>query len=122
MMTDYTQAALDAHKHFKGKISIALRDPLDDLSKLAIYYTPGVGAVSSYVAEHPEKLRDYTWTNNLVAVISDGSAVLGLGDIGPEGAMPVMEGKAMLFKHFADIDCVPIVLNVHTVDEIIATV
>jgi malate dehydrogenase (oxaloacetate-decarboxylating) len=70
----------------------------------------------------PTKLKEVSWTNNLVAVISDGSAVLGLGDIGPEGAMPVMEGKSMLFKHFANIDSVPIVLNVHTVDEIVATV
>ncbi|CAN5137998.1 NADP-dependent malic enzyme [soil metagenome] len=121
MPKDYKQLALDQHKAFRGKISIALRDQLDDKEKLAIYYTPGVGAVSSYVAEHPEETRNYTWTNNNVAVISDGSAVLGLGNIGPEGALPVMEGKAMLFKHFADIDAVPIVLNVHTADEIVAT-
>jgi len=67
-------------------------------------------------------LPTYTWTNNLVAVISDGSAVLGLGDIGPKGSMPVMEGKALLFKHFADIDSVPIILDVHTADQIVATV
>ncbi len=81
-----------------------------------------MAGVSQTIAAHPEKLRDYTWTNNLVAVISDGSAVLGLGDIGPKGAMPVMEGKAMLFKYFADIDSVPIVLNVHQPDEIIAAI
>ena len=121
-MSDYKQRALDIHKQFKGKISISLRDPLDDPAKLGLYYTPGVGAVSSYVAEHPEELRNYTWTNNLVAVISDGSAVLGLGNIGPKGSMPVMEGKALLFKHFADIDSVPITLDVHTADEIVATV
>lgn len=120
MANDYAERALDEHKKHKGKISIALRDKLDHKEKLAIYYTPGVGAVSSHVAEHPEQLRDYTWTNNNVAVISDGSAVLGLGNLGPEGALPVMEGKAMLFKHFADIDAVPIVLNVHTADEIVA--
>lgn len=119
-MKDFKQLAIDQHKALKGKISIALRDPLDTNDKLSIYYTPGVGAVSTYVAEHPEETRDYTWTNNNVAVISDGSAVLGLGNIGPEGALPVMEGKAMLFKHFADIDAVPIVLNVHTADEIVA--
>jgi malate dehydrogenase (oxaloacetate-decarboxylating) len=67
-------------------------------------------------------MRDYTWTNNLVAVVSDGSAVLGLGNIGPQGAMPVMEGKAMIFKHFANVDAVPIVLDVHTPDEIVAAV
>ncbi len=113
--------ALAIHKKFKGKISTTLRDvPSKDTLKL--YYTPGVAAVSKQVAEHPEQLRDYTWTNNLVAVVSDGTSVLGLGDIGPKGAMPVMEGKAMLFKHFANIDAVPIVLDVHTPDEIVSVV
>lgn len=122
-MTDYTTSALELHKQHKGKITTSLRDTgAIDRDKLSAYYSPGVAAVSKEVAEHPEKLRDYTWTNNLVAVISDGSAVLGLGDIGPKGAMPVMEGKAFLFKHFADIDSVPIVLDVHTPDEIVATV
>lgn len=115
------QLALQIHKQKGGKITTALRDtPTRETLKL--YYTPGVAAVSSEVAKNPQTLRDYTWTNNLVAVISDGSAVLGLGDIGPEGAMPVMEGKAMLFKHFANVDAVPIVLNVHSADEIVATV
>ncbi len=119
---DIYEQALELHKKFKGKITIKLRDIPDSREKLTSYYSPGVGGVAKYVAERPESLRQYTWTNNLVAVISDGSAVLGLGDIGPEGAMPVMEGKAMLFKHFADIDAVPIVLNVHTADEIVNTV
>lgn len=119
---DYAAEALRKHKELKGKISLSLKDELDTKDKLSTYYTPGVGAVSSYVAQHPEEARDYTWTNNTVAVISDGSAVLGLGNIGPEGALPVMEGKAMLFKHFADVDAVPIVLDVHTPDEIVATV
>ncbi|HSX28654.1 MAG TPA: NADP-dependent malic enzyme [Candidatus Saccharimonadales bacterium] len=118
---DINTFALELHKKFKGKITTALRDT-PTRETLAAYYTPGVAAVSSYVAEHPKEMREYTWTNNLVAVISDGSAVLGLGDIGPYGAMPVMEGKAMLFKHFANIDAVPIVLNVHTPDEIVAAV
>ncbi len=122
MSTDYGKQALDKHKELKGKIAVALKDTLDSKDKLSIYYTPGVASVSSYVAEHPEKTRDYTWLNNNVAVISDGSAVLGLGNIGPYGALPVMEGKAMLFKHFANIDAVPIILNVHTADEIVATV
>ena len=118
---DVNQQALDIHKKFGGKITTSLRDtPTADTLKL--YYTPGVGGVSRYVADHPDHLRDYTWTNNLVAVVSDGSAVLGLGNIGPHGAMPVMEGKAMLFKHFAGIDSVPIVLNAHTPDEIVAVV
>jgi malate dehydrogenase (oxaloacetate-decarboxylating) len=120
---DYDQLALDLHKQFSGKISLKLRDDGElTREKLAAYYTPGVAAVSREVAEHPEKMPTYTWTNNLVAVISDGSAVLGLGDIGPRGAMPVMEGKALLFKYFADIDAVPIVLDVHSADEIVAAV
>lgn len=99
-----------------------LKDDLDSRDKMSIYYTPGVGAVSRYVAEHPDEAREYTWLNNSVAVISDGSAVLGLGNLGPYGALPVMEGKCMLFKHFAGIDAVPIVLDVHTADEIVAAV
>lgn len=119
---DYNKLALQRHKELKGKISIELKDGLDTKDKLSTYYTPGVAAVSSHVAEHPEEARDYTWLNNSVAVISDGSAVLGLGDIGPYGALPVMEGKAMLFKHFAGIDAVPIILDVHTVDQIVSAV
>ena len=117
---DYGKLALDRHKQLRGKISLELKDIPDSREKLSTYYTPGVGAVSTHVAEHPEETRDYTWLNNVVAVVSDGSAVLGLGDIGPYGALPVMEGKAMLFKHFAGIDAVPIVLDVHTADEIVA--
>ncbi len=119
---NYGDEALKRHKKLRGKLAISLKDTLDTQEKLSIYYTPGVAAVSSYVAEHPEEARDYTWLNNSVAVISDGSSVLGLGNIGPLGALPVMEGKAMLFKHFANIDAVPIVLDVHTVDEIVAAV
>ena len=119
---DYKQLALDKHRELKGKISLELKDKLDSPEKLSTYYTPGVGAVSSYVAEHPDEASDYTWLNNVVAVVSDGTAVLGLGNIGPLGALPVMEGKAMLFKHFAGLDAVPIVLDVHTADEIVAAV
>ncbi len=119
-MNIYEQA-LQAHKQTKGKIFTGLRGEVNKES-LRLYYSPGVGGVSLYAKDSPEKLKEVSWVNNLVAIISDGSAVLGLGDIGPEGAMPVMEGKAMLFKHFADIDAVPIVLNVHTPDEIVAVV
>lgn len=121
-MDDVKQQALDIHKKLKGKIEVRPKDSLNDPEKLKLYYTPGVGAVSSYVAEHPAEAREYTWLNNSVAVVSDGSAVLGLGNIGPVGALPVMEGKSMLFKEFADIDAVPIVLDVHTADEIVAAV
>ena len=119
---DYKELALQKHKALKGKISVALKDDLDSQEKLSTYYTPGVAAVSLHIAENPVEAREYTWLNNAVAVISDGTAVLGLGDIGPYGALPVMEGKAMLFKHFAGIDAVPIVLDVHTPDEIVAAV
>lgn len=121
-MNDYNKLALEKHKELKGKIAIAPKDSVDSREKLSTYYTPGVGAVSSYVAEHPDEARDYTWTNNSVAVVSDGSAVLGLGNIGPLGALPVMEGKCMLFKQFGGIDAVPIVLDVHSADEIVAAV
>ena len=119
---NYADEALKKHKELRGKIALALKDQLDTKDKLSTYYTPGVAAVSSYVADHPDEARDYTWLNNSVAVISDGSAVLGLGNIGPYGALPVMEGKAMLFKHFADIDAIPLILDVHTADEIVAAV
>lgn len=120
---NYDDEAIRLHKHYKGKITTKLRDESElDRAKLSAYYTPGVAAISKLIAEDPSQLPVYTWTNNLVAIISDGSAVLGLGDIGPKGSMPVMEGKALLFKNFADIDSVPIVLDVHTVDEIVAAV
>jgi malate dehydrogenase (oxaloacetate-decarboxylating) len=119
---DYAKLALEKHKALRGKIAIELKDTLDSREKLSTYYTPGVAAVSSHIADHPEEAREYTWLNNTVAVISDGSAVLGLGNIGPQASLPVMEGKAMLFKHFAGIDSVPIVLDVHTADEIVAAV
>ena len=120
---DYDQKALEAHKAHRGKISTTLRDTSElTKDKLSIYYTPGVAAVSQAIADDPSLLPTYTWTNNLVAVISDGSAVLGLGNIGPRGSMPVMEGKALLFKQFADIDSVPITLDVHSADEIVRVV
>ena len=122
-MTNNDENALRLHKKFGGKITMALRDqePMTR-EKLSAYYSPGVAAVCLAIEKDSSKLREYTWTNNLVAVISDGSAVLGLGDIGPKASYPVMEGKAFLFKHFANIDSVPIVLNVHTADEIVETV
>lgn len=120
---NYDERALDLHKRFGGKITTVLRDQSElNREKLSSYYSPGVGAVSKAIANNPSKLSEYTWTHNLVAVISDGSAVLGLGDIGPKASMPVMEGKALLFKYFAGIDSVPITLDVHTPDEIVATV
>lgn len=120
---DYNELALKLHEQYKGKISLKLRDETKlDRDKLSAYYSPGVGAISRAIADNPSDLPRYTWTNNLVAVISDGSAILGLGDLGPKAAMPVMEGKALLFKHFAGIDSVPIVLDVHSPDEIVQTI
>ena len=117
-----SQEALEEHRKLRGTIKIELKEPLENPEQLGLYYTPGVAAVSSLLASHPEETHNYTWTNNNVAIISDGSAVLGLGNIGPNGALPVMEGKSMLFKHFADIDALPIVLDVHSVDEIVSAV
>ena len=120
---DYDKLALTLHEKYNGKITIALRDRRElGRDELSAYYSPGVAAVSRAIADNPADLSRYTWTNNLVAVISDGSAILGLGDLGPKAAMPVMEGKALLFKHFAGVDSVPIVLDVHTPDEIVAAV
>ena len=123
ILMDYNKLALKLHQKYKGKITTALRDNGEiDRDKLSSYYSPGVGAVSQAIADNPADLPKYTWTNNLVGVISDGSAILGLGNLGPKAAMPVMEGKALLFKHFADVDAVPIVLDVHQPEEIIAAV
>ena len=123
IVMDYNKLALELHEKYKGKITTSLRDKEElNRDKLSAYYSPGVGAVSQAISENPADLPKYTWTNNLVAVISDGSAILGLGNLGPKAAMPVMEGKALLFKHFADVDAVPIVLDVHEPEEIIATI
>lgn len=120
---DLNDLSLKLHREHHGKIATALRDsgPITR-EKLSAYYSPGVAAACRQIAAEPARLRELTWTGNLVAVVSDGSAVLGLGNIGPRAAMPVMEGKAMLFKHFAGVDCVPVVLDVHTADEIVAAV
>jgi malate dehydrogenase (oxaloacetate-decarboxylating) len=108
--------------HLGGKIEIALRSPLKTRDDLSMAYTPGVARVSSAIAADPAKAWNLTIKQNMVAVVSDGTAVLGLGDIGPEGALPVMEGKAMLFKEFGGVDAFPICLATKDPDEIIATV
>ncbi len=110
----------DLHK--KGKISIQSRIPLTSQSDLAMAYTPGVGRICRAIAEDPSQVYNLTIKNNTVAVVTDGSAVLGLGNLGPEAALPVMEGKAMLFKEFAGIDAFPICLNTQDTEEIIQTV
>lgn len=121
-MTDYNKEALKKHEEFNGKIEISLKDKVDTKEALSTYYTPGVAAVSEAIAKDESKYRTYTWAANNLAVISNGTAVLGLGDIGPRASMPVMEGKSMLFKQFANIDAVPIVLNSKNPDEFVKTV
>lgn len=122
MKNDFGKKALAIHKKLHGKIEIRPKAPVKNRTDLSLYYTPGVGAVSTYLAGHTSELREYTMKKNTVAVISDGSAVLGLGNIGPEGALPVMEGKAMLFKALANVDAFPIVLATQDTEEIIKTI
>jgi malate dehydrogenase (oxaloacetate-decarboxylating) len=119
--TDTTSRALELHKKYGGKLETRSRIPLTPDS-LKLIYTPGVGDVASYLAEHPEETSRYTGRGRTVAIVSDGSAVLGLGNIGPEGALPVMEGKAVLFKELAGLDAVPIVLNTQNPDDIVDAV
>jgi malate dehydrogenase (oxaloacetate-decarboxylating) len=108
--------------HLDGKIGVQSTVTVEDRAALAMAYTPGVARVCSAIAEDPDLAATYTWVSNTVAVVSDGTAVLGLGDIGPAAAMPVMEGKALLFKRFGGIDAVPICLATTDVNEIVATV
>jgi malate dehydrogenase (oxaloacetate-decarboxylating) len=108
--------------HLGGKLEVASKVPLKTRDDLSMAYTPGVARVCLALAEHPEDVRRLTIKGNTVAVVTDGSAVLGLGDIGPGASMPVMEGKAALFKRFADIDAWPIALDTQDVDEIVRTV
>jgi malate dehydrogenase (oxaloacetate-decarboxylating) len=108
--------------HEGGKLSIALNEPLDTQRALSIAYTPGVAQVSRAIATDHTLAAKYTWANRLVAVISDGSAVLGLGDIGPAASLPVMEGKSALFKTFGGLDSIPIVLDTNDPDEIVETI
>ncbi|MEX2983583.1 NADP-dependent malic enzyme [Streptomyces sp. C36] len=108
--------------HQGGKMAVQATVPVRDRDDLSLAYTPGVAKVCSAIAEQPELVHDYTWKSKVVAVVTDGSAVLGLGDIGPEASLPVMEGKAILFKQFGGVDAVPIALDCREVDEIVETV
>jgi malate dehydrogenase (oxaloacetate-decarboxylating) len=108
--------------HVGGKMEVAASVPLVDRNDLSLAYTPGVARVCEAIAAHPELVDEYTWVSNTVAVVTDGTAVLGLGDIGPAAAMPVMEGKAVLFKQFGGVDAVPICLDTTDTDEIVETV
>ncbi|MEU8762601.1 NADP-dependent malic enzyme [Streptomyces sp. NPDC048659] len=108
--------------HRGGKMAITATVPLRDKDDLSLAYTPGVAKVCTAIAENPELVNDYTWKSQVVAVVTDGTAVLGLGDIGPEASLPVMEGKAILFKQFGGVDAVPIALATTDTDEIVETV
>ena len=119
---DYAKLALALHKKLKGKLEVISKGRLTNRDEWSTMYTPGVGAVSSYIATHPNEAREYTMKGNTIAVVSDGSAVLGLGNIGPLAALPVMEGKCAILKEMAGIDGIPIVLDVHTIDEIVSVV
>ncbi|MFI8102033.1 NADP-dependent malic enzyme [Streptomyces sp. NPDC086023] len=108
--------------HRGGKMAVQATVPVRDKDDLSLAYTPGVAKVCTAIAEQPELVHEYTWKSNVVAVVTDGTAVLGLGDIGPEASLPVMEGKAILFKQFGGVDAVPIALATKDTEEIIETV
>ena len=126
LSTDTAATAYDGDPVFElhrgGKMAIAATASVSDKASLSMAYTPGVARVCTAIAENPELAHTYTWVPNTVAVVTDGTAVLGLGDIGPAAAMPVMEGKAVLFKEFGGVDSIPICLDTTDVDEIIETV
>ncbi|MFC4506455.1 MULTISPECIES: NAD(P)-dependent malic enzyme [Streptomyces] len=108
--------------HRGGKMAVQATVPIRNKDDLSLAYTPGVARVCTAIAEQPDLVNDYTWKSSVVAVVTDGTAVLGLGDIGPEASLPVMEGKAILFKQFGGVDAVPIALACTDVDEIVETV
>ena len=119
---DYRAESLRLHEEWKGKIEVVCTVPLEDREDLSLAYTPGVAQPCLEIREHPERSFDLTRRHNLCAVITDGSAVLGLGDIGPEAGMPVMEGKCALFKAFGDVDAFPLCIKTKDVEEFVRTV
>ncbi|MFC0274929.1 NADP-dependent malic enzyme [Metabacillus herbersteinensis] len=121
-MINLKEKSLELHKQFKGKLSVNVKVTVDNSHDLSLVYSPGVAEPCKEIYQNPDKIYDYTIKGNLVAVVSDGSAVLGLGNIGGAASMPVMEGKAALFKAFADIDAFPICLNTNDPEQIIQTI
>src|SRR3990167_8155831 len=117
--SDLQEKALDLHKKHKGKITVKSKIPQSEDETFSLVYTPGVAAASRKIAEDTNSVFDYTIKSNFVAVVSDGTAVLGLGNIGPEAAMPVMEGKALLMSELAGIDAVPLCIKAENADDII---
>jgi len=116
------EEALGLHRSYRGKIQVMPKCPMRSFNDFAVWYTPGVAAPSRAIAARKELVLDYTNRGNTIAIVSDGSRVLGLGDIGPEAAMPVMEGKSLLFKYLGGVDAVPLCLDCHAPDEITAVV
>lgn len=121
-MKDYFKASLELHEKLRGKISITPKTPVETSDDLSLVYSPGVAEPCKEIAADPEAVWKYTIKGNTIAIVTDGSAVLGLGNIGPHAALPVMEGKAMLFKKFAGIDAFPICLDTQDTDAIVETV
>lgn len=119
---DYGKRAVEAHKKYGGKVAIHSKMPLETADDLSLAYTPGVAQPCIEISENRSLVYEYTSKKNTVAVVSDGSAVLGLGNIGAEASLPVMEGKAVLFKKFADVDAIPIILDTQDTEEIITAV
>lgn len=120
--TEPAKEALRLHPFYRGKIQTALKCPIRDFSDFAIWYTPGVAAPCRDIYENPQSVYEHTNKSNTVAIVSDGTRVLGLGDIGPEAGLPVMEGKALLFKYLGGIDAVPLCLRSDSPDDLIRTV
>ncbi|WP_034671088.1 malate dehydrogenase, partial [Bacillus panaciterrae] len=121
-MSTLREEALKMHKENQGKLGVHSKVPVRDAKDLSLAYSPGVAEPCLDIHEDESKVYDYTMKGNLVAVVSDGTAVLGLGNIGPKAAMPVMEGKALLFKSFADVDAFPICLDTTDPDKIVEVV
>ena len=119
---DYNKLSVERHIQTRGKLEIVSRMPIENKDDLSIAYTPGVAEPCKIIESDESKAFDMTSSKNTVAIISDGTAVLGLGDIGPIASLPVMEGKAALFKKFANVDAFPIVLNTKDTEEIITTI
>lgn len=119
---DYAKLALEKHKEWKGKLSVESKAPVNTADDLSIAYTPGVAAPCLEIQKDVDLSYEYTGRGNLVAVVTDGTAVLGLGDIGPEAGMPVMEGKCVLFKTFGNVDAIPLCVRSKSVDDIVNTV
>src|SRR3989344_6158521 len=119
---DYSKESIKLHKKLKGKLEIRSKMPIKNRRDLSLAYTPGVAEVSKVIAKNKKLAYDYTVKSNSVLVVTDGSAVLGVGNIGPEASLPVMEGKAVLFKEFAGIDAYPIALATQDIEEIIKTI